>query len=187
MSKINLLPPEIKEQYEFAKKNRSIFSWITSLFFVMVVFTGFSYYGYLFLKEKLEAAESEVSKKEQTIREDKDIEKDAKNLSDRLQVYKKIDKERIYWSKAIEEIANRTPSNLYLINIKATDDTKIRGSITGSAVDKVAIGSFIDSLKETGIFKFIDIESVTVTNDQATKKEGNTFVLSFTIDVEKLK
>lgn len=187
MSRINLLPYEIKEEINFSRRNKVIFNIFLTVIFSVLSLSAFSLYAYKYLGAKLANIETSTQQKELSIAGYGDLEKEAKNLNDRLTSYKKIDKEKVYWSKALSIIGENTPGNIYLTTIKANADNKTRGVITGNAENKLDIASFINSLKESGIFKGIDIEMVNVIADPFAARETNNFTINFSLDLDKLK
>jgi len=188
MNSINLLPDIIKEEIRISKTNKGIFSAFLSLIVLGVVFALFIYLGYEFLRTKISKMDKEIQVKEESIKAFGNVEEEALNLKGRLDAHREIQKERVYWSKAIEEIAANVPPRLYLTNIKAMNEEKTRGRIMGNAEDKIAIASLIGSLKENGMLQYIDIENVMIMEDPFVKgRDTNNFTISFTLNLEKIK
>ncbi|MCL5093526.1 MAG: PilN domain-containing protein [Patescibacteria group bacterium] len=187
MSKINLLPKEIKEQIEISKRNRFLLSIFTLLVFLLTSYGILFYFGYQYLSKNLSKSRQILAAKEKSLESYGNIEKEAFDFQERLNNYKKIEKSNLYWSKIVEEISSKTTPNMYILNIKATSDTKTKGEITGNAADKFLIATFVSSLLKSDLIKSVDIESVNIIIDPFATRKTNNFKLTFTTDLEKIK
>ena len=187
MSKINLLPKEIKEQLEISKRNRFLISIFALLIFLLISYGMLFYFSYQYLSKNSAESKQTLAAKEKSLESYGNLEKEAFDFQERLNNYKKIEKSNLYWSKIVEEISSKAGPNMYLLNIKATTDTKTRGEITGNAADKFIIADFVSKLLKSDLIKSVDIESVNVITDPFALRETNNFKLTFVTDLEKIK
>src|SRR3990172_8402521 len=115
MNSINLLPPEIKEQYEISKKNRTLLNFLMETIFVILLISAALFLSAVYLKTKLNLVSTKVEEKEQSIVKYGSLERDTKSLNERLNSVKKIMSQRIYFSKALDQLWQATPNNLFVL------------------------------------------------------------------------
>lgn len=187
MSSINLLPTELKEQYESSKQNRALLGYLIDISFLVLIFLGILVASKYYLDTKLASVTKEVQGKEQSISKYGTLEKDAQKLESRIRSAKKVLDNKLYFSKALDETWKATPPKLYILTIILDKDSTSRGKITASAENKAEIALFIDSLNKSSIFEYVDLESSALTTDPVTKQARENFTISYSLKLGELK
>lgn len=187
MSSINLLPTELKEQYESSKQNRALLGYLINITLLVLIFLSILIASKYYLSTKLASVVKEVHGKEQSISKYGSLENDAQKLESRIKSAKKVLDNKIYFSKALDEVWAATPPKLYILTMVLEKDSSSRGKITGSAENKTEIASFIDALNKSSIFQYVDLESSTVSVDPVSKKSMENFIVSYSLKQGELK
>jgi Tfp pilus assembly protein PilN len=184
MNKLNLLPTEIKDEINYAKKNtklvRLLFISIGLLFAILAFFVVLIF----IIKNEESIAGVEHNSAKRLVDQKNHIEKEANDLADRLTTIKKLKKERIDWSTILNKLDENTPADLQIQSIEISNSEKKRAKITGAAKTNRDVVLFKDLLSSSKIFKFVDIE--TITEGTETTK-GNASIKNFTISFSMAK
>jgi len=186
MSSINLLPKEIKEEYEISKKNRTFLNLFLSIVLLSSILFGILYTSNLYLNTRYKDAKNELAEKEQSIKKFGALEKNAKELEAKLESANKIIKQKVYISKGLNHIWYSVPPKVYLFGIKLENNASKRGEIIGSADNKKQIADFMEALEHTKAFEYVDIESTEREIDPFLKTERENFTLSFALKLKNL-
>jgi Tfp pilus assembly protein PilN len=181
MNRLNLLPPEMKEEINYAKKNTRLVSKLTLMLSVCLVLIVFFVVLGIVLKEQENVAKVEKEFSEKLVQDKSQVEKNASDLSDRLILIKKLKTERTDWDTIFKKISDNTPAGLQLQSIQVTNDAKTRATISGIALSDRDVVLFKDLLSNSGLFKYVDIESITENGKAASGATQKLFVLTFTI------
>jgi Tfp pilus assembly protein PilN len=183
MIRLNLLPPEIKENIEYARKNAALYQLLLKMFAVFAVVAGLMvivgsivYYGEVGATEELGVAKSQLAAWN-------NAEKDAKDLAARLTLISKLKSEDLNWPVIFAEMAKSTPPNIRLSAYDFTSNAKNRVTITGFALSTEDIGKYKELMSSSKLFKFIDVESISQGNDPADSAvKGYLFTASLNLD-----
>jgi len=180
MIRLNLLPPELKENIEYSKKNARLYQMFLKtlagfavLAGLMVIVGSVVYYREIGATEEREVAKNQLAAWS-------NVEKDAKDFSERLTLISTLKKDDLSWSLIFSEMASSTPPNIRLASYDFNNNVKERVTITGYAVSNADIGKYRELLSSSKLFKFVDIESITQGNDPAA---ANTKALLFKISL----
>lgn len=178
MVRLNLLPPEIKEDIRYAKKNAALYQLLIKIIAGFVIAaTVVGVIGYIVYTNQ-EIAKDEKAVAEAQLASWKNTEKDARDFADRLNLVDKIQGEKLNWTLIFSELAASTPANVKLVSFDFTNNAKNRVSLTGFALSNADIGTFRQLLSGSKIFQYVDIESMTAGTDPADSARK---VLSFKI------
>jgi Tfp pilus assembly protein PilN len=187
MTRLNLLPPDIKTSIEYSKKNASIANLFTKLvacFVALITFIGVIgytvYENQQVAKEERGAAESQHASWNNT-------EKDAKDFADRLNLVDKIQSDKIDWQLVFSELASSTPPNVKLSSYDFTDNSKSRVSLTGFALSNTDIGTFRELLSKAKLFQYVDIENVAAATDPVTGANVLSFKITLSLNQTEAK
>lgn len=187
MIKVNLLPPEIKDEITQSKKNRRVLVVLWKLIFIILIYFillgGFYYWFSMNLKKTSE----ELTVKEEEIKKYGILEEEAKNIADRLNTIKQIQSNSNVWPGVIDEIMKIIPGGISLKSVKIDSVVKNRNQITGDANSKTEVASLRDSLEKSKKFQYVDIEASTTVKDPAGNKEYENFTISFSLEKGALK
>ncbi len=178
MIRLNLLPPNIKDDIAYSKKNAAIFEFFTKLiacFVGLLTFVGVI--GYIVYTNQQIAKEEKVATEAQ-LASWKNTEIDAKDFADRLNLVDKIRLDKIDWELVFAELAKSTPVNVKLASYDFSNNKTDRVGLTGFALSNTDIGTFRELLSKSALFQYVDIESVTAATDPVDSSKN---VLSFKI------
>lgn len=187
MTSINLLPTEIKEEYIKSKQNKKLVNILLFILSIVGVFVTILFFSRAYLIKKQDEISRETTLKEQSLKRFGTLEDDAKKLDSRIDAARKIIQTKTYYTKALNRIWASTPDNIFLNEVTMEKDQTKRGKITGSAKDKSAMASFMDSLEKSDEIDFVDLESTSLAIDSFTNIEVESFVLTFSINEKYIK
>ena len=180
MIRLNLLPPAIKEDIAYAKKNASLYQVLIKLiagFVAMAAIVGVV--GYIvYSNQQIASEEKNVS--ENQLASWKTTESDAKDFSDRLTLVSTIGASRLDWPLIFSEIAKSTPANVKMSSFDFTKNATDRATLSGFAMSNADIGTFRELLSKSSLFNYVDIENTATATDPL---DGNLSVLAFRISL----
>ncbi len=184
MATINLLPQELKEGIYYSRKNIKAIRrlWLVLVFLLILVLVFFALYR--LLSTDLSSVKKEVAYEEENIKSYGDLEKEAKKLSERLEIIGKIEDNYPYFSKILTEITSLMPPNSNLTSIEVFKDNTQRAKITGLADTKRAVAIFREALENSPHFSYVDIETIVFDRDRTQKEK---FTIFLTIEKDGLK
>ncbi len=187
MNNLNLLPPEIKDEINFAKKNAKLISTLTIFLSVCIVIFTFFLVIVIVIMEQNNVAIIEKEFSAKLVSDKALIEKKAGDLSKRLTLISKLKNNRTDWDNILKKITDSTPVGLQLQSIQITNNEKTRTIISGIATSDKDIVLFKDLLAASDYFKYVDIESITENGKAPNGLDQKIFVLSFTLSGDKIK
>lgn len=187
MNKINLLPPEFKKEIEQAKKNsKTLNATLKTAAFILIVLA--IYLAGLWQFTNLLNAETRAyNDNQEKIETYGNLEEKSKKISERLNTIRSIDRNSPKWSGVIEEIQKIMPSGIYLTKVKMDNLSKTRNKISGYARSKQEVAALRDLMDKSEKFEYVDIESTSTVKDPNTKKDAESFNISFSLSKEALK
>jgi Tfp pilus assembly protein PilN len=157
---INLLPPEIKEQVTYSKRNVLIirYLWLAGLLVAVnaVIFGGAIYY----LTQRTAQAEKDLATKTATIAQYKSVETDAKTANDRLATLKALRSSQARFSVLLADFAKYTPQGVYINSITLTGDDKKPVRIVATATTYQQAAALRDALATSPRISAADIEDI---------------------------
>lgn len=171
---INLLPPSIKEQVYYAKKNTVLTKMIGRLTWVVVLlavtFAGAFWHLNRTLAETIQARAT----KEARISDFAKTEQNAQALSQRVAAVKNLQKKQTRFSLLLADLARVTPSGAYINTIALTEDTKKPVSISATADSYRTAAGLRDALASSPRIEAVDIGNI-------TNPEPGNYVVTLTI------
>lgn len=188
MVNINLLPPELKLIRINAKRNASLVS--VSLVIVLV----FAVVGIIFrsfastIKTNLDAAKTEVEKNNINLDDYKDLQTLALSINDRSKTADEINKNRVFWSQVLQELAYSAPNDVQFENISANTEKTPNFILQGNTTTEREIIKFKEKLENSPFFKNVSFKSSSLNKDQnQTENNKLSFTLEFDIEQKGLK
>jgi Tfp pilus assembly protein PilN len=180
MFSLNLLPPEIKEEIAYSKKNARILKYLGfSLSGFILIFAFFFGLG-LAIKNKQSVYEVEKTSAQRILETSKDTQAKANDLSERLKLIKKLKDGRTDWNAIFEALSANTPTGVQLASIDISTEKNSRVKITGLAKTDRDIALFKDLLAQSKVFEYVDIENISEASDPTG---GNQPTKSFMINL----
>ncbi len=188
MIKLNLLPPEIKEEILYSKKNAKIYNSLIELlggFIILLIFIGTVWFVSYSTKRVLVFSKTVAEKQAASWG---GVEKDAKDFSNRLVLVEKINKDKINWKIFFEEISKSTPNNVKLTSYDIVSSNKSRVNFNGFATSSTDISRFRELLSKSAIFEFVDIENMSAATDPIdSTRKGLTFRITTGLKLAEVK
>jgi|GEM_PF-1105212 len=180
MIRLNLLPPEIKKEINFAKKNAKIVNNLAYVLCALAILAGFFIILAVVIGGKHSVYATEKKYATALVEQKAKIEQSGNDLAVRLNLIKKIKASRTNWNELLDKIAESTPPGVRLQSIEINNNSKNRSTITGVANTDRDIAIFKDLLASTNKFYFIDLESIADGGVVGTNQaNGKIFVITF--------
>ena len=161
---INILPPEMKENYRYAHGNTALVRWLIIFGIGFAGLVAISATGYMYLQQMERTANSQISAAEEDLlrQNQSEIEQEVTDISDSLNLAVQVLSGEVLFSKLLQQLAVVTPSNAILTNLTITE---LEGGvdITAQTTDYAAATqlqvNFADPNNQ--IFQSADIVSIT--------------------------
>lgn len=172
---INLLPPELKQDYAYARRNSSLVRLLSSLGFGILGLAVITGAGFLYLQQSAnnyleQAAKTETALKQQN---QEKTEKEVQEISNNLKLAVQVLSEEILFSKLMQQLAVITPTKASLASVNISE---FEGAMDISAwtKDYVAATQLQVNLSDPAnkIFTKADIVSI---NCEAGTKGPNSY------------
>jgi Tfp pilus assembly protein PilN len=169
---INLLPPDIKKNYRYARGNQHLLTWI-GIFIVglagaLVLTAG----GYLYMHQSVRNYTKQVASSNAQLQSQNlpKVQKEVTNISNNLKLLVQVFSKEFLFSDLLKRLGSVTPANTVL--------TSLSISQTQGAIDIVAQTASYNAATQlqvnlsdpkNQIFSKADIVSINCTNDTAGK------------------
>lgn len=172
---INLLPPEIKESYHYARRNTRLIRWVFAFSFAIAGLAVVSVGGIFYLNQTAESVQKQVVSLEDTLKRQNQtgIEKEVKDISNDLKLTLQVLSKQVLYSQLLKQLATIIPSNAALSNLNLS---KVQGAldITASTANYNAATQLQVNLADPNnkLFSKADIVGITCTGGttEAAKK-----------------
>lgn len=171
---INLLPPELKQEYTYARRNKSMLRWVILFGFGLVGLAFISAVGVVYLHQQTNTYNAQVAIGEQSLKDQKqgDIEKQVQDISNSLKLAVQVLSKEVLFSQLLKQLAVITPSNVSLSNLSISQ-AQSSVDITAKTTDYNAATQLQVNLTDpkNQIFAKADIVSINclTTSGQNTK------------------
>lgn len=136
---INLLPPEVKENYYYARRNSRLVSWAVTLGLAFIGLGALSGFGILYLNQTASSYDQQVSAMEVSLKTQKqaETEKEVKEISNNLKLALQVLSKQVLYSQMLKQLATLIPSNAALANLSINQGQGAL-DITANAADYAA-------------------------------------------------
>lgn len=180
------MPPEIKKELGYGRKNAKIYQNLLRLFaifFATIALMGFVYLvvldNLILATHNRKSAQFQNSRLEET-------KISATDIYNRINLIGKLRKDRLNWEHIFSDIAKSTPAGVRLIGFDFTNISKNRVELVGFALSNADVGNFRELLSESSIFQYIDIENLSAGADPLdSNKSGVTFKISLNLKISE--
>lgn len=166
---INLLPPDLKEQYTYGRRNVSLRRWSTALVFGLLGVAVVTFGGLFYMEKEINNYKSQVASAEQSLTEQnlEETRKQAKDITSSIKLGVDVLSKEILFSQLLTQIATVIPPNTNLTDLsinKEQDNIEIKAV----SVDYTSATQLQVNLEDPNnkIFSKADIQSITCTNAQ---------------------
>jgi len=119
---INLLPPETKQTYRYARRNRQLVRWVTaatvSLLGAVLLAAG----GWLYLNQSINTTTKQIADSNQQLQSQNltGVQRQVTTISNNLKLTVQVLSKEILFSKLLKQLASVTPSDAILTNLAIT-------------------------------------------------------------------
>jgi len=179
---INLIPQG--EKQEQTKTEVVKLSSLLTIALVVIVgaVSAYAFYQITSLKKESKQLDQRIADSRLQIQGLASIEITARNLGSRYQTLQQISKQRVLYSKLLQELKARTPAEVTIKDLNVTGDNKM--TVSGDGDNYISIASFINKLLENkALFTTVTLNSV---NLNSSKNRADFFIV-VTFDPEVLK
>ena len=177
---INLLPPDIKSEITYSKRNALLMRYVKGTVAISLLLAGALLGGRLLLNQQVKEVDARMADKQTQIASYSKVEKDAKKLNERLTSIAGIQKSQSKFSVLLSDLAQDMPQGTSITSIILTGDDKKPVRLIVHAQDyKTALG-FRDSIVRSKRISAADIENI-----QAIQENGQNLyqvTVSFTFN-----
>lgn len=167
MSIINLLPPDIKQDYQYARRNNKMVKLSGAMMLALVGIAGIVIFGMMYINQSAKTHTSDIQTTEEHLKEQKleETQKRVDEISASLKLVTQVLSRQILFSKLIRQVGAAMPANTSLTSLTIG---KVQGGIDLQAIasdyntgSQVQVNLEDDSNK---IFDKADIQSITCTS-----------------------
>lgn len=178
---INLLPPETKANFNYARRNLALRNWVITLAFVLIGVGGLFTYGLINLHQSVIRYQNQVTAAQDNLKKEKqaETEKKVKDISSSLRLATQVLGTEIVFSKLITQIGAAIPPGAVLTSLninKANAGLDLTANAKDAATAtqvQVNIGSSNDK-----IFAKADIISITRKGAKTEKPDPYPYVVT---------
>ena len=167
---INLLPPEIKNGYRYARLNVALRRWTVMCFIALIALGGLTTYGLLSLHQSTVRYNNQIDAAEKLFKQEDfaGTQAQVKNISNSFKLVVKVLGQEVLFSELLKQIAAAIPANSNL--------TGLQISQAQSAIDIVAVATDYNTATQVqvnladpsnGIFSKADIVNITCNSENA--------------------
>lgn len=130
---INLLPPEIKEQYIYARRNTLIRRWSTAVLIGIIGIVIVVFGGHLYIGQSIDAYQEQVQQTNDRLASQKleETQKKVQNLSSTLRLVIQVLSREVLFSKLLKQVGSAMPPGSALQSLSIN---KLEGGLDLQAV-----------------------------------------------------
>jgi Tfp pilus assembly protein PilN len=116
---INLLPPDIKESFAYARKNTLMLKWATALGVAVVGVFVIIFFGQVYISQAIDRLEEDIAQSEQNLQDQniEEVEARVQEISNSLNLVVDVLSEQILFSSLIRDVGSVIPEGAVLRNL----------------------------------------------------------------------
>jgi Tfp pilus assembly protein PilN len=164
---INLLPPELKTGYRYARRNVGLRKWIAAFLVALVGLGALTTYGLLTIQQSTVRYTDQIVTTEANFKKEQfsGTQERVKDMSNDFKLVVKVLGQEILFSKLIQQIATTIPTNAYLTGLTISQGQSAV-NITADATDYTSATQVQVNLASPAnkIFSKADIVSIVCNN-----------------------
>ncbi len=161
---INLLPPELKREYRYARSNHRLVHWVIAFLVAIIGVVGLTGAGLLMMNNSVSKYQSKVNQEQEQLDSQNitGVQKEVTQISNNLNLMVDVLSKEILFSKLLTQLGSITPPNVVLTNL-AISQTESAIDITAQTADYNAATQLQINLADPSnqIFSNADIVNVT--------------------------
>lgn len=176
MIRINLLPFRAARKRENIRKQVTVSALIVVFFILLMVYFFIQLSSELSSLKKEEAARrTELATYKKTLNEIKKLEKQIKEIETKLDVIRKLEKEKSGPVRLLDEIAEAVPKEK--LWLKAFDEKAGSLKLTGTAMDNETVALFMDNLKNSEHIVSVELPGVSLRDIPEYRLKVSDFII----------
>jgi len=164
---INLLPPETKAAYRYARRNYVLLRWCTACLITLIGGALLAGGGYLYLNRSINSTTQQIADTNKQLQTQHlaSVQKQVGTISNNLKLVAQVLSQEILFSKLLKQLASVTPNNAILTNLAITQ-TQGGIDITAQTTNYNAATQLQVNLADpkNQIFSKADIVSISCSN-----------------------
>ena len=169
---INLLPPELKQDYRYARYNRRLMHWVIAFLFALIGAAVITGSGLFIMNNSINDYKTRIATAQAQLASDNltGIQNQVTTISNNLKLMVKVLSKEILFSKLLTQLGTITPSNVELTSLSISQ-TQTAIDITAQTTDYNAATQLQANLASPSnqIFSKADLVSITcASGSQAT-------------------
>lgn len=157
---INLLPPEIKEQVRFSKRNVVLRRYAILTTFVAAVLLGTLLGAHVFADRQIANLEDGLEEKRMELVEYEELESQVGSLDSRLNTISRLYDQQTRFSALLEDLADVLPDGAFINSIVLTGEADQPVQITVSTASFTQAGTINGALSSSERIESVDIQSI---------------------------
>ncbi len=165
---INLLPPAIKDDYGYARRNVHMVRWVIAFAVALVGLAAIGTAGFVYMEQLSSNYQEQIEAKQLSLKEQKleQTKNTAKEMSNSLKLAVQVLGQEVLFSELLTQLAKVTPNNVSLSNLGISQTTGAL-DITAKALTDTAATQLQVNLADpkNKIFSKADIISIACNSD----------------------
>ena len=119
---INLLPPDTKDSYRYARRNRRLIHWVVAATFSLAGALALLGGGYLYMNQTISDTQQQIADTKQQLASQNlpAVQKQVSTISNNLKLTVQVLSQEVLFSKLLKQLAAVTPNNVILTNLAIT-------------------------------------------------------------------
>lgn len=157
---INLLPPAVKAERSYGRKNAALFKYLFVVIQVALLIAGTTIGGFVYGNARLNQLNREHAELETQLGAVKSIEEDAKSLRDKLTALKTLFASETNYVSLLQDIEAAIIPGSRLTALELTGREKEALEMTFLVTNEIKAAELKQSLEASDRFSFVDIQSI---------------------------
>jgi Tfp pilus assembly protein PilN len=133
---INLLPPNVKQDYTYALRNTVLSRWVVAFLVALVGVGAIGTYGWVVMNKSISTYQSQVASTQKQLNKEnlKGVEAQVQDISDSFKLVVQVLSKEVLFSKLLQQIGTTIPKNAVLSDLTIS---QVQGAIdiTAQAAD----------------------------------------------------
>lgn len=171
---INLLPPEVKKSYGFARTNVVLRKWLLICLVALIGLAALGTYGLLTLQQSIKSNNDQIASQNAMFKKENYAATQTKvqDMSNNFKLVIKVLGQEVLFSELLKQISSIIPTNANLTNLQITQATGAI-DITAEATNYTSASQVQVNLSDPAnkIFSKADIVSITCNNATAVNPQ----------------
>ncbi len=162
---INILPPELKEQISFAKRNNRLLRLLIIGLMVAILLGALMIGSLWYVNRQITNLDQVLASRQQAANAYQDTETKVQALESNLNILQKLLIQKTHYSALLSDLASTLPSGAYINHLVLTgDDTQpMEILLTAKSFNQAA--QIRNALSQSSRIKSADIQSITKNQD----------------------